>query len=139
MEPVRPPDIYIGISKGKGRGVFAGSAFTTGDIVERAPVILVLPQEIMDCEEIRQRAYQWQTLKIKNMMLQAIVFGYGSLYNHANPASLRWYGDDDGDWIVYEAIRDIAADEELTINYNDPAGASDDDRWFEKHKIKRLE
>ncbi len=135
MEPVSPPDIYIGKSEGKGRGAFSARAFVIGEIVERAPVILVLPQEIMDCEALRHRAFQWRTRKSKNMILQAVVFGYGSLYNHANPANMRWYGEEDGDWIVYEAIRDIARDEELTINYDDPDGASDDERWFAKHKV----
>ncbi len=137
--PGRPPDIYIENTPGKGRGAFAARAFAAEEVVEFAPIILVLPHEIVECTELRRRAFQWQSKKIRNSMLQAIVFGYGSIYNHANPANMRWYTEEAGEWAIYQAIRDIAQGEELTINYNESAGHSTDNRWFEKHNVDLVE
>ena len=47
----------------------------------------------------------------------ALALGYGSLYNHSFAPNARY--DDEGRQVkVYSAIRDIAAGEEITINYN---------------------
>lgn len=139
MEKKRPPDIYIAQTGAKGRGAFAARCFEKGEIVEYAPIVLVLPHEIVDCEALRQRAFAWQSSKIRNSMLKAIVFGYGSIYNHANPANLRWFTEDSGEWAIYETIRAIEKDEELTINYNASEGISQDDHWFERHEVNLVE
>lgn len=52
----------------------------------------------------------------------AVALGYGSLFNHDNPASLRYEADPGNLSLRFIATRDIAAGEELTINYNAPQG-----------------
>ena len=60
--------------------------------------------------------------------------GYGSFYNHANPANLSYALGERGEGnetIVYTATREIRAHEELTINYStDGAHISDDGEWW---------
>lgn len=57
----------------------------------------------------------------------ALVLGYGSLYNHARPASVRYEHDTTHLVMRYVALRDISAGEELTIDYAPHGGPV----WFE--------
>jgi hypothetical protein len=67
--------------------------------------------------------------------------GYGSLYNGANPANLRYELDRAGQAISFIAACSIAKGEELTINYSaeDGSAASTSDRWFSRRpSLKRV-
>ncbi len=70
----------------------------------------------------------------------AIAFGYGSMYNHANPSNIRYTADNQQVTLVFAAVRDIAKHEELTINYNAEGGGhtSSDDNWFERNDVVPL-
>ena len=49
---------------------------------------------------------------------QAVALGLGSLFNHSSlQQNLGWSRDLTGQCIVYKALRDIRAGEELCINY----------------------
>jgi uncharacterized protein len=122
---------------GKGRGVFSARRFRRGELVETAPVIVFtsacsLPRIIANV------LYNWEQ-QTGEPNTRAIALGYGSLYNHDNPASLSYTADRSARLIRYIAARDIAADEELTINYSAAKGecASAEDNWFERHGVKR--
>jgi uncharacterized protein len=120
----------------KGRGVFALRAFAEGEVVEVCPVVLFrMPFEELP-EEVRRLVYDWGRLAgVPDA--HALAFGYGSLYNHANPACLRYEADETGLLLCLVAVRGVAADEELTINYNAPSGVSEskDDYWFETNGV----
>ena len=64
--------------------------------------------------------------------MSAIALGYGSMYNHANPANMRYASAFEGRAIRFTAARTIKGGEELTINYNRTRGepTSDEDVWF---------
>jgi SET domain-containing protein len=103
---------------GKGRGVFAQKQFAKNEVIERAPVI-VLPtqqEQFLDQTALKDYYYYW------NAETVAVALGFGSLYNHAytpNACYVRKYAADVMEFI---ALRTIAIDEEITINYNgDPA------------------
>jgi len=68
----------------------------------------------------------------RELALQAIALGYGSLYNSSNPANIRYRCQKSALTIEFIADRDIQKDEELTINYSGENGdpSSDDDSWF---------
>lgn len=115
----------------KGRGAFATRDIAAGEVVEVCPV-LILPGSGRDLPiDLRRVLYNWTTLA-KTMESTAIALGYGSLYNHANPANLCYESLPDLPALRYTAARPIAAGEELTINYNASGGGidSDDDCWF---------
>jgi SET domain-containing protein len=124
----------------RGRGAFARRSFRKGELVEVAPVLL-LRCEFDDLPELlKTYVFNWESLAgIKNA--HAIALGYGSMYNHANPASLCYEADPRAGTMRYIAARAIKAGEELTINYNADGGAAKwhDNNWFERMDIALIE
>jgi hypothetical protein len=125
---------------GRGRGVFAGRGFAAGEIVETAPVLLLkLPFDRLP-ELLKTYVFDWEMLAgIPGT--HAVALGFGSLYNHANPASMCYRADARACTILYVAARDIRAGEELTINYNAQGGVAEwhDDNWFERFDIALID
>lgn len=123
----------------KGRGVFALRDFAEGEVVEVCPVVLFrMPYEKLP-EEVKTLVFHWgQLAGMKNT--QALALGYGSMYNHDNPSSMRYEADESGLMLRFIAVRRVAAGEELTINYNSADGAAegDDDYWFEMNGVTLL-
>lgn len=120
----------------KGRGVFASRDFRQGEVVEVAPV-LVLKCDFDDLPELlKTYVFDWETLT-GVPRAHAVALGYGSMYNHANPASLCYQADARTAVMRYVAARDIRRGEELTINYSAEGGTheSPDNNWFERFDI----
>lgn len=121
------PRLRIGLVPGIGRGVFAASDFHAGEVIERAPVIVIPAAECSDLDRttLFNYYYGWGPEDADG----AVVLGYGSLYNHAYSPNATFRHDPASANCDFIALRDIAAGEEITINYNqDP-----DDRsalWF---------
>lgn len=124
----------------KGRGVFATRPFAAGEVVEVCPVVLFKMPFGRLPAEVRKFVYDWGALG-GAPGTHALALGYGSLYNHRNPASLRYEADETGLLLRLTAVRGVAAGEELTINYNAPGGGpdSDDDYWFEVNGVTPLD
>ena len=61
----------------------------------------------------------------------AIALGFGSIYNHAVHANADFILDFENNTIDIVAIRDIAAGEEITINYHGETG-NDEKLWFDE-------
>ena len=105
--------IYVKTAPGKGRGVFARTAIRKGKLIECVPVLLVPPKDLVDGLKnptLNTYFYQWTKKHF------AVSLGYGSLYNHSfEPNVVFKYGRDN---LKYVALRNIEAEEELTINYN---------------------
>ncbi len=123
----------------KGLGVFAPRDIADGETVEVAPLLRFLA----DFEELdpalRDRVFTLDGLPGLDGYM-AIALGYGSLYNHGDPANVRYESRLDGSAMVFVAARAISAGEELTINYErDPddghAVVSWSSRWFEPRGI----
>lgn len=102
--------VYVKKVIGKGRGVFARRAIKKGAVIERVPVLLV-PIDGMNSPALSRFCFT------RNYKTVAIALGYGSLYNHSYRANAR-YDDHLPGQMVFRAIRNIRADEEITINYN---------------------
>ena len=78
-----------------------------------------------------------QLLRVKSITRQkppkgtsALGLGYASMYNHANPANMRYESALGSNAIMFIAVRYIEKDEELTINYNGREPLSTEDIWF---------
>lgn len=86
---------------------------------------------------MRRVVFAWGELTRKSAVY-AIALGYGGIYNHANPANLRYAALEKAGCMQFVAARPIAADEEMTINFNSLNGdvTSDADTWFESLGIK---
>jgi hypothetical protein len=120
----------------KGRGVFATKAFIAGELVETCPVIVLYQPFELLAPKIQKVVYNWGSLA-KTGQCTALVLGYGSLYNHNNPANMRYEADVENETLNYFAVSDIAAGEELTVNYNNTNGQpeSDSDVWFDSRGV----
>ncbi len=137
-KPLTLPEVCVkDTGTPKGRGVFALRAFAAGEVVEACPVIpLRTPYEGLP-HDLKQIVFYWEGPAGKSAT-QALVLGYGSLYNHNNPANMRYKIDRPELLLRFIAVRDIDPGEELTVNYNADGGAavSDDDWWFKEKKIE---
>lgn len=135
---IKPPRVYVrDTGTPKGRGVFAARAFKAGEVVEECPVVLLRKSYGALHKELKTIAFHWERPE-GSAATQALALGYGSLYNHANPANMRYETDAASLVLRLIAVRDIEKNEELTINYNADGGAavSDEDWWFEEKKIE---
>jgi hypothetical protein len=137
---LEPPDVYLAdTGTAKGRGVFARRDFAAGELVEECPVLLlsvpfwVLPQEI------QRVVFNWGALA-RIAAGDAVALGYGSMYNHDNPANLTYQADPGKLTLKFIAVRPIRAGEELTINYNSLGGGptwdEKDNHWFVRMNVQ---
>ena len=131
------PDLCIrDTGTDKGNGVYARRSFGEGETVEIAPVLVMKAAFSSLPAALKTYAFDWTALTgIPGR--QALPLGYGSMYNHANPANLRYVADPRAGVMRYVAVRKINAGEELTINYNAKGGGHvcDDDNWFERQGV----
>jgi uncharacterized protein len=127
----------------RGRGVFALRPFQANEVVEVCPVVVLRCREDSLPEELRLRVFDWVVLANQPAPAHGLALGYGSLYNHADHANLRYQAQIlfPSHNLLFIAVRLIVAGEELTINYNAVGGGPEwpDNNWFERHKIKKVE
>jgi hypothetical protein len=123
----------------KGKGVFAQIDFASGSIVEASPVILMTMPCALLPPEVQRVVFNWGILTGMES-ITALALGYGSLYNHNNPANMRYEADPTNCTLRFIAVRDIRAGEELTINYNALGGdaAWNDNNWFDYRNIEPI-
>jgi len=119
--------IEVRKSVGRGRGVFALRAIREGEVVERAPVIVLPPEMhgVLEHTYLDEYLFDWR----KDRKEAAVVLGFGSLYNHSYAPNARYERRFEEQEIHFVAVRDIAGGEEIRVNYN---GAADDTSplWF---------
>ena len=121
-------DLYIRNIAQKGRAVFTNSPIKKGETIEFCPVLVIPYTEKKYIDNTR--LYDYYFLWGDDQRDIAIALGYGSLYNHEYTPNAMYECYFEEEVIVFKAIRDIEAHEEITISYNqDP----DDKRrvWFE--------
>ena len=120
--------------RGKGRGVIARRPIEEGEIIERVPVIVIPTDQIGDDPGRRVLAgyvFAWGQGTL------ALALGYGSLYNHSYEPNAR-YEALGGRTKIFVALREIAAGEEITINYNgEPSDRSP--VWFKVNESRDSE
>lgn len=113
-------------SKGLGgRGVFARRPISEGTIIERVPVLLIPRGQVFDESNVARRdcrlswyVYEWVDGGGEEYV--AVALGYGSLYNHSYHSNAI-YRLGSPDTIEFVALRQIEANEEITLNYNGDA------------------
>lgn len=101
-------------TEGKGRGVFARRWIRRGEVIERVPVLVLTSDEVKEPDKwtgLASYCFEWSEGTL------VIALGYGSLYNHSYQPNAR-YDDHGGQTMVFTAIEDIAAGDEITVNYN---------------------
>ena len=108
----------------KGRGVIADQDIRKGELIERAPV-LVIPGDdrpIVDPSIIFTYVFMWERGMVEEDLYKhsgraAIALGYISLFNHSYSPNADYTHHIEERMIDVVALRDIAAGEEITIDY----------------------
>ncbi len=95
------------------RGLLAVADIRKGQVIERCPVILVdiRHEPLVKQTVLKRYYYEW------NARHHCVVLGYGSLYNHSFQPNVRYRFNYKDQCLVCSALRDIAASEELFVNY----------------------
>ena len=108
----------------KGRGVFATRSYRAGQLIERAPVIVIYAKHwrALSRTVLGDHVFEWG----KRGM--AISLGQGSLYNHSRDPNAHGEPKIREKVIDWTAARAIKKGEEITIDYR----GSETDRqvWF---------
>lgn len=120
------PNLYIAQTD-YGRGVFTAAPIPAGSVIEVCNVILIPKAELPIIHKTVLHDYYF--LWGQDMQQCALALGYGSLYNHAIHPNANFILDLGQDTIDIEAIKDIAAGEEITINYHGAPG-DEEKLWF---------
>lgn len=102
--------VYISKTE-KGRGVFSQISYEPGDIIERCPIITIPKEQIAENDVLGDYVFPWGEE-------HAMVLGFGSLYNHSYTSNARYRRDFENRQMLYVAVKPIAKDEEICINYN---------------------
>ena len=127
--------MFIAESPLHGRGVFTSEPLHEGDLIEICPVIVLPPEQLQIIHNSKLHDYYF--LWGPDQDRPAIALGYGSIYNHSSVANANYRFDCENETIDFFAVKDIAAGEEITVNYN---GDPDDPKpvWFEQNLVRKL-
>ncbi len=122
------PYLYIGSSKGKGRGIFTRENIRSRTVLEVSPVLVMSAKErkLVDQTLLHDYIFEWGNSKTQC----CVALGYVSLYNHSFASNCEYEMDFDKQVITIRAVKAIKAGEELFINYN---GVHDNETplWFD--------
>jgi len=131
VPPVLDPNsakLYIGVVPRRGRGVFACKAIATGELIERAPVIVIPASQ---CPNLEHTAlYDYTFAWGEEDEDAAVALGYGSIYNHSYSPNARYVKRIEEMVIDFVALRDIQPGAEIVVNYNGEPG-NREPLWFE--------
>jgi hypothetical protein len=117
----------MGVVDGRGRGMFAARKFLKGELIERAPVVVINEKKWPNAAKtiLSDYAFDWG----EKDEHAAIALGYISIYNHSYRPNAQLEQMLDELMMEIIAIKDIEPGEEITINYNgDPE--NQDELWF---------
>lgn len=123
------PCLFIAETDEKGRGVFTTGKIPKETVIEVAPVIVLSGKDRVHLDQtlLHDYIFEWGDLKDKCCM----ALGFVPLYNHSYEANCDYEMDYESKLIRIKTMRDIDAEEELTINYN---GIWNNQKkvWFDK-------
>jgi len=120
------PHLYIAQTD-YGRGVFTAAHIEKGSVIEVCHVLVIPKAELPIIHKTVLHDYYF--LWGDHMEQCALALGYGSLYNHAVHPNANFILDIGQHTIDIEAIKDIAAGDEITINYHGAPG-DEEKLWF---------
>lgn len=116
MKLAPPSNIYLADSKIENaqRGIFAAAAIAEGELIESCPIIYLTEEDYPLAKQTTLLKYYFLN-EPENR--SAIALGYGSLYNHSYEPNATYKKRLDEGFIDFYAIKDIAPEEEITVNY----------------------
>jgi uncharacterized protein len=120
--------LFIGVSPGRGRGVFTNKNLTAGEFIEISPVIVMSGEEriLLDQTLLHDYIFLWGREESEC----CVALGYLSIYNHNFKPNAEYEMDFELSVIRIKTIRNIKKGEEIFINYN---GTTNESKplWFD--------
>lgn len=111
------------------RGVFAKRDIKKGELMHEAPVLAYPNEEHQYIEKTLLADYAFEY----GIGRSAILLGYGMLFNHSYTPNATYEINFDNQTFDFYAYTDIAAGEEILINYNGDVD-DQDELWFNKEQ-----
>ncbi len=126
---ISPPDVIVGPSPERGRGVFATRRFAPGEIIEVCPVITLSEADARKLDDTMLYDYYfgWG----KDGKQAAFALGYGSLYNHSFAPNAAHHKSASEGTMSVVALREIASGEEIFFHYDTGTDTAQQSMWFE--------
>ncbi|MBK7764322.1 MAG: SET domain-containing protein-lysine N-methyltransferase [Bacteroidetes bacterium] len=117
------PFLFTAITENKGWGVFTSTPIKRNQMIEVSPVIVMTAKEklVLDQTTLYNYIFDWQGDAC------CMAMGLVPVYNHSYEANCEYFQDYENNTIFIKTVRDIVANEELTINYNGD--------WNDKKKV----
>lgn len=114
--------------RGKGRGVIAEFDYEVNQIVEVCPVIPLTNKEYEEVSKtcLGDYVFSWPGAKqsthvpMSKWLGACVCLGLGSIYNHSSDANLSWRIRRASKQLIFYAVKNIRAGEELTHDYSWP-------------------
>lgn len=103
---------------GKGRGVFAVRDLAEGEILEESQVLFLSAEdaERLEATALGEHYFHWDG-EDDDRWRGALALGVASLVNHSTNANAGVWQDHERNLLILEALRPIAAGEEILIDY----------------------
>jgi uncharacterized protein len=108
--------IFVARTKKMGRGVFTRVALPNGHLIEIAPVIVMPAADRTQLDQTLLHDYIFEWGERREQCCMAL--GYVPLYNHSYESNCEYEMNYRKQIITIKTVREIAAGEELFINYN---------------------
>lgn len=110
--------------EGKGRGIVAAEPIKKGELIERAPVLIIPEQDRAKTDEsvLFTYVFMWEKDTTEEDLYTrkgraGVTLGYTSLCNHSNDPNADFDRLIDEKLLDLYAVKDIAEGEEITIDY----------------------
>lgn len=109
--------IEVRTSPIQGRGVFATEDIKSGETIETCHFTL-LDQKFNEIDKkLQEYVFAWP--KIAYGGKSAVVWGFGSIYNHNRNNNADWETDEVNNLFRFFTIKDVKKNEEICTNYGD--------------------
>ncbi len=108
-----PPKVFVQPSSIHGLGVFASQDISSGEIIEKAPLLKL---EIHEKNPLLADYRFWWEGNGKRLFY-VVALGYGSIYNHSSNPSGYFTNNHEDFTMDFIAKRDIKKGEEILVDY----------------------
>jgi|SRR5580700_3529543 SET domain-containing protein len=115
MKTKKRPRLEVRDAGAMGRGVFAGTPISKGQLIEACPVIPLSAGDEAKLGETALASYLFAWSDGSHGACLAL--GLGSLCNHSTAPNAIACRCESETWMEFIALRDIAADEQVFVDY----------------------